>query len=124
MIIRFEYNDGDKSLSNYPNSKNDCVVRAIAIALKLDYNTAFNIMNICGRRSNGGLTTKAWLTTLSSYVTKLDFKGTVENFYRDNQTGRFIIEINRHIFALVDGVIQDTHLNYVKWTVVNVWKVN
>lgn len=101
------YNDGNKN-GRYQNETNDCTVRAYAIAANIPYANAHAELFLFGRKNRHGINfipfarSKGWKEyprpsmEVDSYVKYIAL------------TGRWIIAVRGHVFAVVDGTIHDT----------------
>lgn len=124
--MRFEYNDGGRKAAGYQGSTGDCVCRAISIATCLPYQDVYedlnrNIQNrrqtkrIRGRSARTGVPR----TVIKDYLALLGWEWhptmhigsgcTVHLVDGELPMGRLIVSVSRHLVAVIDGVIQDTH---------------
>lgn len=110
---RLVLDDGGLNLSRRPIQINDCTVRSIAIVLGRDYDTIYDVLARAGRRPCDGFDSNTWLEScggelLGSRVDILDPAGlTPNNFSRIHPVGRFVLETQRHAWAVVDGIHRD-----------------
>ena len=121
--MKFQFNDGGRSAYFKGTDASDCVARAIAIAAGRDYKEVYDRLadgNAAkgGKRSarNGIMTKHKWF---KDYMTELGFVWTptmtigsgCTTHLRDGELpdGRLVCKIGRHLVAVVDGVINDTH---------------
>ncbi len=132
--MRLQINDGGRAAAGYTGKTGDCVVRAIAIAAQLPYQQVYDELETRtrqfaeGRRSkvaraiqkrgasprNGG-----WDDVYKPYLVSLGFRwvatmgiGTGCRVHlRDNElpAGRIIASVSKHLVAVIDGVVHDTH---------------
>lgn len=120
-VQRLEYpwvlSDGGRSQSKRSAQKNDCTVRALAIARGLPYDEAYDILKDAGRKCSRGFDFVRWIAT-QPWATKIAFpaaKGqrrmTPAQFCIDHPRGTFILRVSKHVFAVVDGVVHDTFEN-------------
>lgn len=101
----------------YRSEKNDCSVRATAIALSIPYKTAHKTFLKHGRRWGKGVTVITMLSVLKDltgdkYKTVASDavrKQTLATFIRENPKGKYVIVKSRHAFAVIDGVAYDAH---------------
>ena len=94
----------------------DCVIRAIAIATKNDWETVYARVSLQGYLMNDMPSSNAvW----GAYLRTLGFKReaipntcpecyTVNDFCEDNPEGVFIVATGNHVVAVVDGDYYDT----------------
>lgn len=112
------YNDGGSGKSK----QRDCVVRAIAIATEQPYADVCNRINYLadneyfdGSDANAGVHKtlyKDYLTALGWTWTPTMGIGTGCTVHlRDGELpmGRLVVSVSRHLVAVIDGVINDTH---------------
>lgn len=119
----FEPNDGGRSKSLRPKEQRDCTVRCVAIAFGMTYDLAYDILAAAGRRENKGLAFRKWLGKRKTFNR---FRITWESFPAEKgqrrmnpvtfaktfKRGRFICRTAKHVYAVLDGVVQDTHPEY------------
>lgn len=106
------FTDGGRSAAGFSEEKNDCVVRAYAITTGLDYKEAYRLLEIWGRKQNTGVMLIQFIASERNFFphTFTDCKKktlTVGRFVKENTTGKFIIAIKGHAFALIDGIVHD-----------------
>ena len=134
----FIYDDGGRSAAGYKGSAGDCVTRAIAIATGEPYRNVYDslfaglkdhaatrrdrvakrIARGCGRRGTtprNGIARKVY----EKYLSALGWKFTptmsigsgckVHMRSEELPPGRLIARLSRHLAAVVDGVVRDTH---------------
>jgi hypothetical protein len=130
--MQYVYNDGGRSAAGYKGSAGDCVCRAVAIAAELPYQDVYNILangnlnermtkrtsRSSGKRSarNGIYTKRKWF---DDYMQSLGFKWVptmkigqgckVHLADGELPMGRLIVSVSRHLCAVIDGVLHDTH---------------
>tara|TARA_R100000789_G_scaffold59358_1_gene57025 strand:- start:99 stop:770 length:672 start_codon:yes stop_codon:yes gene_type:complete len=130
----YKYNDGGRADAGYKGKAGDCVVRAIAIATELPYQEVYdglkeeNQKYANSRRTRGAKKIKAKGTTPRNgnyrdvYQPYLESKGwTWKPTMKIGQgckvhlkadelpSGKIICRLSRHIVAVIDGVVNDTH---------------
>ncbi len=122
--MRFQYNDGGRSFK-YKGLAGDCVVRAIAIAFEKPYQEiydelfALNKLNNKSKRSSsprdGGTSNKVFKQYLADHnwkwtPTMLFGQGCKVHLKAEElPTGRIIVNLSKHLCAVIDGVIHDTY---------------
>jgi len=139
----FHFNDGGRAAAGFTGSSGDCVVRAIAIATGKSYREAHNALQnglrhqIEIERRQGleygfahqtkqkptpltGLTSKVYGPYLKwlgwEYVhkpPKADGKP-LRLQPRLMPKGRLIVQVSRHLVAVIDGVIHDTYYSALR----------
>lgn len=125
--MRFTYNDGGRKAAGYKGSTGDCVVRAIAIATSLPYQEVYDGINAAGagerrgRRKRGisSARTGVYKGAIRKYLAALGWTWTPTMHIGSGCTvhladgelpsGRLIVSVSRHLTAVIDGVIHDTH---------------
>lgn len=119
------YNDGGRKAAGFAGEADDCVTRAIAIAAALDYRDVYDALSAgckterrSKRRSarSGVDTTRKWF---KDYMAELGFtwvptmsigSGCRVHLRADElPAGRIICNVSRHVVAVIDGVVHDTH---------------
>lgn len=123
--MQFVYNDGGRS-SIYIGIAGDCVVRAIAIATDKPYKEVYDEINVLahgfragsrGRKS--GARNGVYRQVYEPYLKSLGWKWTptmhvgsgckVHLQANELPRGRIIVRLSRHLAAVIDGVVHDTH---------------
>ena len=122
-------NDGGRAAAGYKGTAGDCVCRAIAIATGLPYAEVYDRLaketgaQRAGKRgkkkasaANGITTKRKWF---GDYMKSLGFKWTptmkigsgCKVHLRDGElpNGRLVVIVSKHMVAVVNGVIFDTH---------------
>jgi hypothetical protein len=124
--MQFIYSDGGRKAAGFKGSARDCATRAIAIASGLPYLTVYNGINLAAmaernRHLSGGSSarTGVYRDTLRRYLASLGWKwtptmqigsGCKVHLRKDElPAGRLIVNCSRHIVAVIDGVVFDTH---------------
>jgi hypothetical protein len=94
-----------------PTERNDCVVRALTIALNRSYDEMHAICGAAGRKPNQGM-----LIYEIEYAIQKQFiwvmrheRVSFARFAKQNPVGRFVVVKRGHAVALVDGVWYDSH---------------
>ncbi|HEV2160682.1 MAG TPA: hypothetical protein VGR52_00375 [Stellaceae bacterium] len=121
------YNDGGRAAAGYKGAAGDCVCRAIAIASQQPYQRVYDDLNELasterpGRRKRGrssartGIrkpTTRRYLKILGwRWVATMQIGQGCTTHLKANElpAGRLIVAVSKHLVAVVDGVIHDTH---------------
>lgn len=125
--------------------RNDCSVRAVAIALGKPYPEVHAAFKANGREDRHGTftcITRAVLCQSGANVVELSLPlhtyspvdngwqvkyrrtggWTVASFVRSHKRGRYIVRVNGHMFAVLDGVVYD-HAGGSRRQVLEVWEV-
>lgn len=124
--MRWVYDDGGRYAAGRRGEANDCVVRAVAIAAELPYRDVYDALNQCAKaervkpgrkRSSARLgvskrTFKRFMRQLGWVWTPTMRVGSGCRIrLRDDELprGRLVATLSRHVVAVIDGVIHDTH---------------
>jgi len=125
----FIFNDGGRATSRRPRQRDDCTVRALAIALRIPYDDAYDQLAGAGRKCSRGFRLSDWLNDqpfarrISFPAVKGERRMNPARFCKDYPTGTYIAKVAKHTFAVVDGVVHDTFENspdrciYVAWEI-------
>lgn len=130
-MTRFQFNDGGRRDAGYDGRTGDCVTRALAIATGLPYQKVYDDLSAgcrSERRSkhknrkrlesarNGVRTSRKWF---NDYITSLGFRwvptmaigqGCKVHLRADElPAGRLVVNVSKHLTAVIDGVINDTY---------------
>jgi hypothetical protein len=128
--MRHVYDDGGRAAAGFRGEADDCVARAIAIATELPYKQVYAELNELGQAERGfynrvgrrvkssarlGVfkpTTRAYMEALLGWVWQPTMGiGTGCTVHlRDGElpAGRLVVQVSRHLVAVVDGVVHDT----------------
>lgn len=102
-------NDGGKSAAGIKD-KNNCTVRALAIAANLPYEFADKIATEAGRKRNKGMQTGDLMSlaaTKGVASNRNTCAMTLKRFLQMYPTGRYVCRKAKHAFAVIDGVVHD-----------------
>ena len=126
----FKYNDGGRALAGYTKNKvGDCVVRAIAIATELPYQTVYDAINLEGSKeritkgrikkgkstAEGGVynrTYRNYMATLGwEFIPTMSIGSGCKVHLKSSElpSGRIVVRLSRHVCAVIDGVINDIY---------------
>lgn len=125
--------DGGRARAGYKGRAGDCVCRAICIAAELDYQQTYDALNIA-RANPGKVSEKTRRDLLANTSARNGInKRTYDKFIREElgwewvptmfigqgckvhlraeelPLGRLICRCSKHLVAVIDGVIHDTH---------------
>lgn len=116
------YNDGGRSAAGYKGTARDCAVRAIAIATGTDYRTVYKAlhrlateMNVPKPSPRTGVSravSARYLKELGWHWTPTMGIGTGCRVHlRPDELpgGPLVARVTRHVCAVIDGVVHDTH---------------
>jgi hypothetical protein len=124
-MIKFEYNNA-KSPSQ---EKNDCTVRALAIATNSSYHKCYDLLWRAGRKPNKGFHIKRFLKKSCSYMghsfLKLNFRKpiTLRKFIMKYSSGIYYVRIRAHVFVVKDGIVLDMFEQSPYCRITDAWKV-
>jgi hypothetical protein len=126
-LLKFQFDDGGRKAAGYKGKTGDCVVRSVAIATGLPYQQVYESVNeLAGRERTGkrkrGISnarTGVYNTTTRKMLESLGWKWTptmeigsgckIHLRADELPKGRLIVSVSKHLTAVVDGVIHDTH---------------
>lgn len=121
------FSDGGKKEAGFSGNAGDCVVRAIAIVSGKPYIEVYNALNALskferrGKRKRGisNSRTGVYRTTYERYLKSLGFtwvptmhigQGCKTHLKASElPSGRIICTLSKHLTAVIDGIIYDTH---------------
>lgn len=132
--LGFQFNDGGREAAGFKGGAGDCVVRAIAIAAELPYMQVYEDLRIANaayaEQRNDKLARRLaekgssprngnhrnvfhdyilghgfeWVPTM-----KIGAGCQVHLLANELVEGRLIVKVSKHLSAVIDGVIHDTH---------------
>jgi hypothetical protein len=123
----FVYNDGGRAAAGYKGTAGDCVTRSIAVATGKPYQEVYDALNTLGARERKGkrkrgtssARTGVYKQTFRKYLQSLGWQWHPTMFIGQGcrvhltadelPKGRLIVCVSRHVTAMIDGVIHDTH---------------
>jgi len=123
-MAKFKYNDGGKSLAGYKSDSGDCVCRAIAIVTNVAYKDVYNTINKIAsseRKNRGRSSARNGVKKATTRKVMQHFgltwtptmqigSGCTTHLRADElPKGRIIASVSKHVVAVIDGVIHDTH---------------
>ena len=123
----FNFNDGGRKEAGFKGDTGDCVCRAIAIVTGKSYKEVYDTLNVLAkterieirkiRKSNSR--TGTYRTTYDKYLKSLGYEwiptmgiGTgckIHLCENELPKGKVIVRVSRHMVAVIDGVVNDTH---------------
>jgi hypothetical protein len=136
--MTFVYNDGGRKAAGYKGEAGDCVTRAIAIATNKPYQEVYDALRAENReyaRAHRGRVAKkiargkglsgttprsgVYKEVSRPYLIALGWKWTptmsigtgckIHLRAGELPSGRLIVKVSRHMVAVIDGVLHDTH---------------
>lgn len=121
-VISFVKTDGGRSEAGFKSSRaGDCVARALAIAANISYTEAYKALADENKRDGGqrsardGVSQNIYRRVFRNYgaewtATMGIGTGTTVHLRADElPAGRIIARLSKHLCAVIDGVIYDTH---------------
>lgn len=127
MRARFRFDDGGRAAAGYRGKAGDCVVRAIAIASGRPYQQIYDLVNRAalgertGKRKRGvsNARTGVYKVSIHRVMEELGWQWTPTMQIGSGCTvhlradelppGRLVVSVSKHLTAVIDGVIHDTH---------------
>ena len=136
--MNFQHDDGGRAAAGYKGQAGDCVCRAIAIAAGLPYQQVYDALHerikefastsrsrAAKRAARGGGrtgttprngvnkgVTRRYMESLGATWTPTMAIGSgCKVHLRDGElpAGRLVVSVSKHVCAVIDGVIHDTH---------------
>src|SRR5271167_730335 len=123
----FQFDDGGRRAAGYKGKAGDCVVRAISIATGKPYQQIYDLVNSAamhertGKRKRGksDARTGVYKTSIKRVMQALGWvwtptmqigSGCTVHLRADElPSGRLVVSVSKHLTAVIDGVIYDTH---------------
>ena len=123
----WQQNDGGREAAGYKGQACDCVTRAIAIATGKPYQEVYDALNGLavnerkGKRKRGKSSARngVYRATFAKYLLSLGWQwhptmaigqGCKVHLRADElPQGNLIVSVSRHMVAVINGVIHDTH---------------
>jgi hypothetical protein len=123
----FVFHDGGRAAAGYKGNTGDCVTRSIAIATGKPYQEVYDALNgfaqteRTGKRKKRGSSSRTgvYRQTYQRYLESLAWKWTstmsigsgcqVHLRASELPAGPLIVKVSRHLTAVIDGVLYDTH---------------
>ena len=124
--MKWTYNDGGRAQAGYLGHPGDCVCRAIAIATGKTYQEVYDALNalkksmrqtrlVRGSSARNGVARPVYEKYLQSigwtFVPTMKIASGCKVHLHDGElpNGRIICRLSKHLVAVIDGVIHDTH---------------
>ncbi|HEX4432213.1 MAG TPA: hypothetical protein VHZ96_23280 [Frankiaceae bacterium] len=122
--VWFVEDDGGRAAAGYRGQAGDCVARSIAIAATLPYQTVYDALNVAAKSEPArGRTSSARngvaRPTIRRFMKDLGWNWTPTMHIGGGTTvhlcpeelplGRLVVSCSKHLTAVIDGVIHDTH---------------
>jgi hypothetical protein len=125
--MKFQFNDGGRKAAGYRGKTGDCVVRSVAIATGLPYQQVYDLVNQLGagertgkrKRGKSSARTGVYKDTTRKLLESLGWQwtptmqigsGCTVHLRSDElPSGRLVVSVSKHLTAVIDGVVHDTH---------------
>jgi hypothetical protein len=125
--MKFIFHDGGRAAAGYKGSAGDCVTRAIAIATGKPYQEVYDALNHLAererrskrRKRRSSSRTGVYRATYQGYLNALGWRWTptmtvgsgCQVHLRSSELpqGPLLVKVSKHLTAVIDGVIHDTH---------------
>lgn len=126
--MRIVQNNGGATNLDKPD-RNNCTVRALAIAYNIPYKAAYELCKAAGRKDNRGFYTNKlmkyiWDQGYKYMKVGVGRKGiTLRRFLEINPVGIFICTRRGHAFTVIHGEIHDTVTNSERQIVTSAYLV-
>lgn len=122
-----QFDDGGRSAAGYKGKTGDCVVRSMAIATGLPYQQIYDLVNGAAayertgtrKRGKSNARTGVYKTSIKRIMKSLGWawtptmqigSGCIVHLRADElPPGRLVVSVSKHLTAVIDGVIHDTH---------------
>jgi hypothetical protein len=120
----------DGRTDEHKHERLDCTVRAVSAACSLEYGIAYTLLKTFGRKDRHKISFVAFMACharLGEYGHRLIYSAeglTVNQFLKLYKSGRFIVRIRGHVFAVVDGCVYDRIPVGAKSHIRNVWRLD
>jgi len=123
----FNYDDGGRELAGFKGESGDCVTRSIAIVTGKSYKEVYDALNVLSesehigkrKKKKSNSRTGVFKTTYDKYLKSLGYEWTptmgigtgckTHLCGRELPDGKLIVKVSRHMTAVIDGAIHDTH---------------
>lgn len=127
QALPWTYDDGGRAAAGFKGDTRDCVTRAIAIVTGQPYRAVYDALNAeatrerpRGARKRSSARTGVKTATIRRYLDGLGYEwrsamgigtGCTVHLAVDElpMSGRLIVKVSKHITAVVNGVVLDTH---------------
>ena len=109
MIRHFRFDDGGRLAAGYKGKAGDCVVRAIAIAARLPYQQVYDLVNSAAVYKTSIKRVMKSLGWVWTPTMQIGSGCTVHLRADELPRGHLVVSVSKHLTAVIDGVIYDTH---------------
>jgi hypothetical protein len=123
----FVFHDGGRAAAGYKGKTGDCVTRSIAIATGKPYQEVYDALNLLAqterkgkrKRKRSNSRTGVFRKTYQCYLESLGWRWLstmsigsgcrVHLLALELPPGPLIVKVSRHLTAVIDGILYDTH---------------
>ena len=127
---RFIQTDGGRSVSKRPKQRNDCTVRALAVARGWASDKAYDDLAFYGRKCGEGfrmatyLNDMPWAGRYPFPAVKGERRMNPATFCEQFPIGTWICKTAKHVFVIKDGCIYDMVPQRDDRCIYTAWKIN
>lgn len=119
--MKWVFNDGGREEAGFKGEAEDCVCRAIAIAAERPYKEVYDELAAANKESGGKKSARNGIPkkVIRKYLTDRGWTWTptmkigqgckVHLTPEELPSGRIICSVSKHLCAVLDGVLHDTH---------------
>ena len=132
-MYRTALHDAGRAGSFRPRQKNDCTVRAVALATQIGYDEAYELLAAAGRKCSKGFAFKPWADQAAINGYRFEWQGVRKQrgrprlglalFCQLYPTGTYIVLVKRHVLTVIDGVCHDCFISDAQQPVQGFWRV-
>jgi len=116
-MTTFISNDGGRAAAGFLGQTGDCVTRSIAIATETPYLEVYNdLKTLAGESPRKGVSKKIYKPYLEDklgwiWTPTMEIGTGCQVHLRPDElpTGRLVARLSRHLTAVIDGIVHDTH---------------
>lgn len=133
LKYQWERSDAGRATSRRPKQKNDCTVRALALAVEIPYDEAYDLLAAAGRKCTKGFDFKTWAKTATvnertfRWIPFQAVKGSMRmnpaSFCDLRPVGRYVIRTAKHVSTVIDGVLHDISPERPDRCIYGAWEV-
>jgi len=128
------HHDGGRATSRRPKAKNDCTVRALALALGLNYDEAYDLLAEQGRKAHRGMAgwrefledhgVEGWRFVWHGFPAKKGHSRVNPPEFCDTfREGVWIVQTAKHVNTVIDGLWYDSFATQPFRCIYGAWEV-
>ena len=127
--MEFILNDGGRHFSSHKKEKNDCTVRALAMAKTIAYDEAHAMLAAAGRLPRKGFAFNKFMKKQSFakwqafQAVKGQQRMRILPFCEAHPRGTYIVKVAKHVYAVIDGVVYDDVLPREDACIYGAWQI-